>query len=232
MLQSILIGLVAVFGWCEYLTGTSMIQRPIVLGTLVGIILGEPVQGVVIASTIHLAFLGAAWIGGTCPVNVVAGGVISTAVALKTGIGVEGALTLCVPIGTLYLAIDSLCYFIVQFFVPKFDEACSEGNCKKVAFWHYACFAVFCFMYWLITFLTVQYGTELVGTAFDKIPESIINGISAGTTLLPALGFAILINSIWNRKVGVAFFIGYALAAYLGMNPVGISILACAVGIL
>ena len=232
MLQSILIGLVAVLGWCEYLTGTAMIQRPIILGTLVGIILGEPVQGVIIASTIHLAFLGAAWIGGTCPVNVIAGGVISTAVAIKTGIGVEGALTLCVPIGTLYLAVDSLCYFIVQFFVPKFDEVCAKGDCKKVSLWHWVCFGTFCLMYWLVTFLTVEYGTDLVGTAFEKIPESVINGIGAGTTLLPALGFAILINSIWNRKVGVAFFIGYALAAYLGMNPVGISILAVAVGIL
>lgn len=41
MLQAFLLGCVAFIGKCDLATGTNMIQRPIVLGSLVGLILGD-----------------------------------------------------------------------------------------------------------------------------------------------------------------------------------------------
>ena len=41
LLQAILLGLVAMLGNAEYLFGTSLLSRPLVMGTLTGIVLGE-----------------------------------------------------------------------------------------------------------------------------------------------------------------------------------------------
>ena len=45
-------------------------------------------------------------------------------------------------------------------------------------------------------------------------------GIAAG--ILPALGFAQLINMIMNKKVAVFFLLGFLLSAYMGISTVGI----------
>ena len=41
LLQAILLGLVAMLGNAEYLFGTSLLSRPLVMGTLTGIVLGD-----------------------------------------------------------------------------------------------------------------------------------------------------------------------------------------------
>ena len=51
MLQACLLGCVAFIGKCDLATGTNMIQRPIVLGSLVGLILGDLQTGIVVGAT-------------------------------------------------------------------------------------------------------------------------------------------------------------------------------------
>lgn len=56
MLQAFLLGCVAFIGKCDLATGTNLIQRPIVLGPLVGLILGDFQMGIVVGATLELAF--------------------------------------------------------------------------------------------------------------------------------------------------------------------------------
>ena len=59
LLQAILLGLVAMLGNAEYLFGTSLLSRPLVMGTLTGIVLGDVQTGVTLGATLELAFMGA-----------------------------------------------------------------------------------------------------------------------------------------------------------------------------
>ena len=63
LLQAILLGLVAMLGNAEYLFGTSLLSRPLVMGTLTGIVLGDIQTGVTLGATLELAFMGAFSIG-------------------------------------------------------------------------------------------------------------------------------------------------------------------------
>lgn len=232
MVQSILIGLLAVLGLCDYLTGTSMIQRPIVLGTLAGVVFGDPVQGVIIGSSIELVFMGVMYIGGAAPVNALSGGLITTAIALKTGMSVEAAIAIAMPIGAVLTYLDNLYYFIIQLLIPSLDKSCAEGETKGVGRFHWTAFAIWAALYFACGFLVIQFGADYVGNFFDALPPQLVNGLGAATSLLPALGFALLINTIWNKKVAAFFFIGFALVAYLGMGTVGVSVIAICIGVL
>ena len=64
MIQTILIGIVAFIGFLECGLGNSMIQRPIVMGPLVGLVLGDFQTGLVVGATLELAFMGNVTIGG------------------------------------------------------------------------------------------------------------------------------------------------------------------------
>lgn len=63
VIKTILIFLIALLGYSEWLTGTSYLQRPIVLGPLVGLVMGDMVTGTIMGATMELAMVGAISVG-------------------------------------------------------------------------------------------------------------------------------------------------------------------------
>ena len=84
LLQAILLGLVAMLGNAEYLFGTSLLSRPLVMGTLTGIVLGDIQTGVTLGATLELAFMGAFSIGASIPPEMISGTVLGTAFTITT----------------------------------------------------------------------------------------------------------------------------------------------------
>lgn len=94
MIQTILIGIVAFIGFLECGLGNSMIQRPIVMGPLVGLVLGDFQTGLVVGATLELAFMGNVTIGAALPPEITAGGILGTALAISVG-GGTGDISTC-----------------------------------------------------------------------------------------------------------------------------------------
>ena len=57
------------------------------------------------------------------------------------------------------------------------------------------------------------------------IPKFLIDGITVATQILPAVGFAMLINMTFSKKVAPFFFIGFVCAAYLKLDMIAASII-------
>ena len=53
--QAFLIGLIVFIGKADYFVGTAMLGRPIVLGALVGLALGDAATGTIIGFSLELA---------------------------------------------------------------------------------------------------------------------------------------------------------------------------------
>ena len=98
LLPFILITLVAVFGHSEDFLGTTLLSRPLVLGPLVGLILGNLHDGIVIGATLELIFMGNIKVGAAIPPDVITGGVLGTTFAILSGKGPAIALALAIPI--------------------------------------------------------------------------------------------------------------------------------------
>ena len=94
MLQAILIGLIVFIGKADYFIGTAMFGRPLVLGALVGIVLGDIPTGVMIGFQLELIFMGMQAIGASIPPDMIVGSVLGTAFAITTGKGMETAITI------------------------------------------------------------------------------------------------------------------------------------------
>ena len=84
MMQAIFIGIVAFIGFLECGVGNSMIQRPIVMGPLVGLVLGDVQTGLAVGATLELAFMGNVTIGAALPPEITAGGILGTALAISS----------------------------------------------------------------------------------------------------------------------------------------------------
>ena len=53
-----------------------------------------------------------------------------------------------------------------------------------------------------------------------------MNGLEKASSLLPAVGFAMLLNIMWDKRFIPLYFVGFALSAYLGLDVMAITILA------
>lgn len=223
---AILLGLVAMIANAEYLLGTSLLSRPIITGVLTGIVLGDLKAGIILGATMELAFIGAFSVGAVIPPEIISGGILGTAFAISTGQGAEVALALGVPIAALALVIKNACMiFILPLFVHKADKYAEEGNCNGVERMHLlgGFFAVN-LPIGLIVFFSYFLGAPVMESILNFIPDFIQNGLAIATGLLPALGFALLVRMIINKKVAVFYFLGFALSVYLKIPITGIAI--------
>lgn len=76
IVKTILIFLIGLLGYSEWLTGTSFLQRPIVLGPLVGLVLGDMQAGIIMGATLELAMIGAISVGAYNPPDLISGTVL------------------------------------------------------------------------------------------------------------------------------------------------------------
>lgn len=138
LIQAILLGLVAMLGNAEYLLGTCLLSRPMIMGMFTGIVMGDIETGVKIGATMELAFMGAFSIGASIPPEMISGTVLGTAFAITTGSGAETALAIGLPVASLVLLAKNFgMVFILPPFVHKADEYARHSNMHGVALVHY-----------------------------------------------------------------------------------------------
>ncbi|MES1224287.1 MAG: PTS sugar transporter subunit IIC, partial [Bacteroidota bacterium] len=120
LLTFIFITLIAMFGHSEDFLGTTLLSRPLVLGPLVGLALGDIHQGIIIGAMLELIFLGNIKVGAAIPPDVITGGVLGTAFTIMSGKGPAIALALAVPIAVLTEMVLSALFVFRATFNKKF----------------------------------------------------------------------------------------------------------------
>ncbi|EEI85751.1 PTS mannose/fructose/sorbose/N-acetylgalactosamine transporter subunit IIC [Anaerococcus lactolyticus] len=226
--EAILLALIMLLGRSEFFLGTALIQRPIVIGPLVGLVFGDLHTGLVMGATLELAFIGAVSIGSYIPPDMLSGTVLGVAFAIKAGSGPETALTLGMPIASLMLALRTIVGSPLLVALGHLaDKHVADGKYKMFTF----DVLVVPFLVEIMTSSLVPiayyFGSDAVTSALGGIPEFITTGIEIATGMLPALGFAMLAQMIMNKKVAPYFFLGYFLLAYFsksGLTTTGIAI--------
>ena len=67
--------------------GDCQLERPLVLGPIIGLILGDFGTGLFVGASLELVFMGAQAIGGSVPSNVAIASALGTTAAILSGTG-------------------------------------------------------------------------------------------------------------------------------------------------
>lgn len=225
MYEAIVVALVvfATVGGQELL-GFSMLYRPIVVGPLVGLLLGDIQTGLAIGASLETIFMGVVNIGGASSAEPGLATALSTAFAITLGGGLEVALPLALPLGIIGLQIKSAMFVgIVGPFAATFDKLAAEGKSKQITFLHFGLWFLQWGLYSLIPFFAMLVGADAVETGINMIPQVILDGLSVAGGLLPAVGMAMLLSLLWDNKIAVFFFLGFLFAAYLELPLIAVA---------
>ncbi len=218
----ILIALIAMFGHSEDFLGTTLLSRPLVLGPLVGLVLGDITQGIIIGGTLELIFMGNIKVGAAIPPDVITGGVLGAAFAILSGKGPAIALAIAVPVSILAEMVISGLFVFRSVLNKKFAQYADEGEYKKIQYLHVLSGLLKPLLMGIIVWLALQLGASAMKSFLDMIPAWVQSGLQVAGNMLPALGFALLMNLMFNKNVAPYFFLGFILAAYLKLPVIAI----------
>lgn len=119
----------------NWVLGQCMIERPLVVGLVAGLLMGDVKTGVIIGASLEAIFMGAVNIGGAISAEPVTATALAVAFTVGAGIDQGAAITLAVPVGvvTAFLSIFMNNVFLA-FFAATFDKMAAEGNEKASRF--------------------------------------------------------------------------------------------------
>ena len=225
LVQATMLAIIAGVGILDgRIFGQSMLDRPIVTGMLVGLVLGDIKSGIMIGAQLELIWMGIAGIGAATPPDVVTGGVLGTAFAILSGNGAEVALAVAVPVAVLAQSLGVLVRIINSYFSQKAVFYAKQADFKKVTIMMWLPVILFFLSTSVPTILAIMIGADKVTALINAIPKVILDGLGVAGTLLPAVGFALLMDMLLSKKMSVFFFIGFLLASYGGLDITAIAL--------
>ena len=233
LLQALLIALLGYLGsiYGTFLLGTvggwNMIGRPIVAGALIGLILGDVKNGVLIGAAIQALYVGLVTPGMSVPGDVNFASYIGIPLALVSNASPEYAVGISVPLSLLGVA---AVYSVATFnavFVHLQDRWIEEGKLKQATrIPIYSNISQFVVRF-IPIFLACYFGADYVPKMIALIPDQlgVIFQVLGG--ILPAVGFALLIKFTLKKNIELLYvLVGFIMMAVLKMPIVEITVLA------
>jgi len=244
VIQAGLLGLFACLASMPGMGGSAIgnytLGRPLVGGFICGIILGDIQTGVLVGAAMQLLYIALVTPGGTVSADVRAVSYIGIPLAMLAlkSYGLDASSQDGIALATSFGAMVGTLGTVLFYGTATMNliwqhigwEAVKQGNLKKLYLvdmglpWisHIVCS-------FIPTFIICMAGAGMVDTIKEVLP---MDGIAMKTiftvgSLLPCVGIAILLKQIIMKSVDfIPFFVGFALAAALGINLVVATIIA------
>ena len=196
----------------------TQLSRPIFIVALLGALLGHPAEGIVLAAQLELVFIGNVSLGGVMPSDITMGSIFGAAFALMLGKDLATAVTLALPLSALGTLLYSAMKVVVTSIVPRFEKLIEKKNIKGFKTLWTAQFAVFHLAYFVLGFVCIYLGTDAVSAFIEAIPDWVQKSMSVASSMLPALGLALLLKTLWQKETCAYYFLGFGLGAFLFYN--------------
>ena len=223
--QAFLLGLLGAYCWVDWCVGFLYLNRPIVLCPLVGLILGDFQTGLMLGAVLETYFLGTVVIGGYQAPDAGVSSILAAAFSIQSGLNTDAALLLAVPIAVLMTSLQNVLWAAYSFTSKIADNYAEKGNAKGIYGIMLLEMTGNILLKFFVVFFAWLYGSEAVSSLLTKIPDVILTGMSTAGGILPAIGLAILVSMIMNKRNFIYFLLGFVLVAYFGVPTIGIAVL-------
>ncbi|ALR75020.1 PTS mannose/fructose/sorbose/N-acetylgalactosamine transporter subunit IIC [[Enterobacter] lignolyticus] len=221
----LLVALVAAFTGADSFAEQFQTYRPIVVGFLIGLVLGDVKTGLMVGAILELVFLGqTAAFGGAQPPNMVIGTVIGVTFTIVSGLDPKVSVALAVPFAILMQAImTAFCTFLAVY-MHKNDRYIETMNLSGFGRTQWTGLGLAFVLYFTVAFIPIYFGAEQASGFIKSLPEFVIHGLSVAGGILPAVGFAMLLKMMWKRQHILFLIGGFAAVSYLKMPILALAI--------
>jgi PTS system mannose-specific IID component len=231
LFEAILLGLWTGICAVDGVYHQTMLGRPVIGGTIAGLILGDVQTGLLVGGGIEMAYLVLTNVGGAAPPDATTAGIVGVAVAHYTGTtDIATLIAATLPASIMGQQAWILSWIVNTWAIHRMDKAAEEGDLKKAERIHILQGTPSWFIfYFLVTVLNVYFGIELIQAVMGSLPPWVLGGLNVASGILPALGIAMLLGQILTNVNWPYFLFGVVLAAFLKLSLVGTALVGVGV---
>lgn len=201
--------------------------RPLVVGPIIGLIMGDLSIGLEVGVIVELMFLGQIFVGTALPPEETFSTGVAAAFAVLSG-NVAVAIATALPLAILgQMAMYFRNMVLTVYSGRQVERAADQGSLKGMWVWSQIVPNLYNLVLFAIpTFLAIYFGADVVQSIIDAVPQIVIDGLTAGGGMIGAVGLALLLKSINTSGIWHYFLLGFFFSSYLDINPVGITLIA------
>lgn len=189
LLQALALGILAFIAGLDMFNGLTHMHRPVVLGPLVGLILGDLHMGILTGGTLELVWMGFAPLAGAQPPNVIIGTIVGTAFAITAGVKPEVAVGVAVPFAVAVQMGITFLFSIMSGVMARCDRMAANADTGGIERVNYLALLALGTFYFLCAFLPIYFGAEHAKAVIDVLPARLIDGLGVAGGIMPAIGF-------------------------------------------
>lgn len=220
VVQSLLIALWVAAVMSRWLGGGATLTlrfSPLMTGLVVGIIMGDVKQAMIVTAALQLIYMGVFSPGGTMPAEPSIAAAIAVPVALLGNLSPESAIAVAVPVGLLGSYLYQFRFFINTFLGQYTDKAVEKLDEKAMArsiilYPTLASFALFV----PLVFIALYFGAPIIADVIVSLEGTVVihilDVVGGG---LAAIGIATTVYVIGRKDYMVFFILAYFMSVVL-----------------
>lgn len=232
VVQSLLIALWVAAVMSRWLGGGATLTlrfSPLMTGLIVGIIMGNVAQAMIVTAALQMIYMGVFSPGGTMPAEPSIAAAIAVPVALMGNLQPEAAIAVAVPVGLLGSYLYQFRFFINTFLGKYTDKAVEELDSKAITrsiIW-YPTIASF-LLFVPLVFIALYYGAPIIADVINALEGTvIIHVLEVVGGGLAAIGIATTVYVIGRKDYMVFFLLAYFMSVVL--KPLEITMVTYAI---
>lgn len=228
--------LLAVLGYCSSiyspwliggLGGWYTLGRPLVSGMVIGAILGNVQEGIILGAAIQALYIGLVTPGGAMPADVNFAAWIGIPLAMVSGADANFAVSLSVPLSFLGVAAVYSVVTINSLFVHKMDRYIENGELEKAENIPVVGQVTNFVARFAIIFICDFFGSMFVPQLVAAIPDWVNGILTLFGGMLPLVGFAVLLDYMVKNNVNLLYYVvGFLLVVAGGLSIIPVVIIA------
>ncbi len=186
-----------------------MISRPLVTAPIIGWLCGDMWVGLVIGIILELIWINILPLGAVIPPDVSAAAIMATAQAIlvkqllpyqNSDVIIMLAVMCAVPMGGLFKRVDVGLRWFNRNFAYWVDKYADEGNITGIEFVTRLSIVTVFIKTFVFYIIGIWLGVHLISEITPLLPLSVREGLRLSRTLLPALGFAAVLDIFGTKK--------------------------------
>jgi D-glucosaminate-specific PTS system IIC component len=215
-------------------TFSGMLCQPITVGFYVGLVTGDMSLSMTIAAGIQLVYLGVTSTpGGNVPSDPALAASIAIPIAVSVHMSAEAAIALAVPFGVIGVFMDQIRRTINATWVHMADRYAENLNFKGI---YLAAFLYPAMLGFILRFPVVfaanYFGKSAITKILAVLPEKLMHSFEVMGTILPALGFALMIMVIGKKSLIPYFMLGFVVVIYFEAEIMAVAIIGVCIAFL
>lgn len=213
-----------IFIWSSVVGAGSVLDefqthRPLIACTVTGLILGDPIKGIILGGTLELIALGWMNVGAAQSPDSALASTISTILVVEGHQSISTGIVVALPVAAAGQVLTVFARSITIAFQHAADRQAEKANFRNIIWLHFSALGVQALRVSIPTTIVAIFVSPVgIQNALKALPPVVTNGLTVAGGMVVVVGFAMLLNMMSVRYLMPFFFLGFILSGYLDLS--------------